>query len=255
MSFETDSLFADPADEAALYVPVAAWEPMRRGGGRQRPPCRSETVRRVRSPEAVHPVERPAATGTAAAHPVSLEYPTIRSDWLNAPKPVRVSGSAGARSAETTNLVPQSAFLKARLATQVVTQGTMPSSFQPMGVSMLKPDVFASRTGSSSAPLPGLSRHSDFAHSASPSLCTERLDVYGARWLQSLPVSIRPIITAKRHPHIVNKFAILWGVDEGVDAYFDELLISSRPGRRGFAMEVLDELVELQRAVQEKRRF
>jgi hypothetical protein len=40
-----------------------------------------------------------------------------------------------------------------------------------------------------------------------------------------------------------------------VEAYFDELLISARPGRRGFAMEVLDELVELQRAVQEQRRF
>lgn len=120
---------------------------------------------------------------------------------------------------------------------------------------MQKPDVFASRTGSSAAPLPGLSRHADFVHSAPPSLCAERLDVYGARWLQSLPVSIRPLITAKRHPHIVNKFAILWGVDEAVEAYFDDLLISSRPGRRGFAMEVLDELVELQRAVQEKQRF
>lgn len=120
---------------------------------------------------------------------------------------------------------------------------------------MQKPDVFASRTAASAAPLPGMSHHSGFVHSAFPSLSAERLDVYGARWLQSLPVSIRPLITAKRHPHIVNKFAILWGVDAAVEAYFDELLISSRPGRRGFAMEVLDELVELQRAVQEKRRF
>ena len=100
-----------------------------------------------------------------------------------------------------------------------------------------------------------MAHHSGFAHSTLPSLCGERLEAHGARWLQSLPVSIRPLITAKRHPHIVNKFAILWGVDEGVDAYFDELLISSRPGRRGFAMEVLDELVELQRAVLEKRRY
>jgi hypothetical protein len=53
----------------------------------------------------------------------------------------------------------------------------------------------------------------------------------------------------------VNKFAILWGEDEAVDAYFDELLISARPGRRGFATEVLDELVDLQRAVQEQRRY
>lgn len=144
----------------------------------------------------------------------------------------------------------------------------MSSGFQILGDSMQKPDVFAARASSSTAPMSGLS-HADFArpspgarseqasfmHSVSPSLCAARLDGYGARWLQSLPVSIRPLITAKRHPHIVNKLAILWGVEEAVDAYFDELLISSRPGRRGFAMEVLDELVELQRAVQEKRRF
>lgn len=255
MSLDADSLFADPADDAALYGPVAAWEPVRRRTGRQRPPGRAEPACHVPTPVAERPVERPFDTGTAAAHPVSLEYPTIRSDWLDARAPARVSGRSGPCSAETTNLVPQSAFLKARLATQVVTQGTMPSSFQSMGVSMQKPDVFASRTGSSAAPLPGLPRHADFVHSAPPPLCAERLDVYGARWLQSLPVSIRPLITAKRHPHIVNKFAILWGVDEAVEAYFDDLLISARPGRRGFAIEVLDELVELQRAVQEKRRF
>ena len=255
MSLDTDSLFADPADDAALYGPVAAWEPARRGSGPQRSPRHAEATRRLPSPAAPRPIERTAGTGTAAAHPVSLEYPTIRSDWLDAPAPARVSAASCPRSAETTNLVPQSAFLKARLATQVVTQGTMPSSFQSMGVSMQKPDVFASRTGSSAAPLPGLPRHADFVHSAPPPLCAERLDVYGARWLQSLPVSIRPLITAKRHPHIVNKFAILWGVDEAVEAYFDDLLISARPGRRGFAIEVLDELVELQRAVQEKRRF
>lgn len=119
---------------------------------------------------------------------------------------------------------------------------------------MHKPAVFASRTNTSATPMPGLVHHSGFAHTSPPSLGAERLDVFGARWLQSLPVSIRPLITAKRHPHIVNKFAILWGVDDAVDAYFDDLLISARPGRRGFAIEVLDELVELQRAVQEKRR-
>lgn len=133
---------------------------------------------------------------------------------------------------------------------------------------MQKSDFFSTRTRSSSAPLPvgpvagfaggaGDTRleHSGFQHTASGPLTGERLDGFGSRWLQSLPVAVRPLITAKRHPHIVNKFAILWGDDEAVNAYFDDLLISSRPGRRGFAMEVLDELVDLQRAVQEKRRF
>ncbi len=249
MSFEIDSLLPDPADEATLYVPVEAWEPFRRWSRRLRSARRSETVRYALKSEWSDMAETPVSTGTAQAQPVSLEFPTIRSNLLNAQLPWQVSADSDQLSAETMNLVPQSAFLKTRLATQVVTQGTMSSSFQLVGVSMQKPDIFAARAGSSAAPLSG------FMHSTPPSLCAARLDGHGARWLQSLPVSIRPLITAKRHPHIVNKFAILWGVDEAMDAYFDELLISSRPGRRGFAMEVLDELVELQRAVQERRHF
>jgi len=103
----------------------------------------------------------------------------------------------------------------------------------------------------SAAACPGAS---DFQNSEPSMLTAERLNGYGVRWLQSMPVTVRPLITAKRHPHIVNKFAILWGDDEAVNAYFHELLISSRPGRRGFAIEVLDELVDLQRAVHEQRR-
>lgn len=100
--------------------------------------------------------------------------------------------------------------------------------------------------------VPGLQ---GFASTLPPLASSERLSLYGARWLQALPVAVRPVITAKRHPHIVNKFAILWGDADAVAAYFDDLLISSRPGRRGFAIEVLDELVELQRAFQETFRL
>lgn len=100
--------------------------------------------------------------------------------------------------------------------------------------------------------MPGLQ---GFASTLPPLASNERLSLYGARWLQALPVAVRPVITAKRHPHIVNKFAILWGDADAVAAYFDDLLISSRPGRRGFAIEVLDELVELQRAFQETFRL
>jgi hypothetical protein len=122
---------------------------------------------------------------------------------------------------------------------------------------MQKPAFFSAFSKASPPAMPGLSgaEPSGFQHSTSGPLTTERLDHFGARWLQALPVTIRPLITAKRHPHVVNKFAILWGDDEAVDAYFADLLICSRPGRRGFATEVLDELVDLQRALHEKRRF
>lgn len=129
-----------------------------------------------------------------------------------------------------------------------------PHFFSVGGHSSGGPLSSLSTTGFASTSEQGRSEPSGFQHSAPPLLTAERLNGFGARWLQSLPVTVRPLITAKRHPHIVNKFSILWGDDEAVHAYFDELLISTRPGRRGFAMEVLDELVELQRAVQEQRR-
>lgn len=81
----------------------------------------------------------------------------------------------------------------------------------------------------------------------------ERLTVFATRWLQSLPVPVRPVITARRHPHIINRMALAWGDHHAVADYFDSLLISSRPDRRGFAVEVLDELVDLQQAFMDGR--
>ncbi|MFM2058967.1 MAG: hypothetical protein RLY71_3352 [Pseudomonadota bacterium] len=73
-----------------------------------------------------------------------------------------------------------------------------------------------------------------------------QLSSAATRWLHKLPVEVRPIITARRHPHVINRLCALWG-DAGLrQGYFQELLFSSRPGRRGFSFEVMDELVDLQ---------
>lgn len=239
MFCESDLLTADPADDTESYPPIAAWEPLR------------QTPRRRIAAKA-----RPQQAGLKQAHGVSLEYPTLQSEIPEF------------RGAETTNLVAQSAFLKASTSEQVVTQCTMAPRVQILGASMQKSVYFSARTNTNATSLPGLSTTGfvgaspihrpegpGFQHSVPSLLNAERLNGFGARWLQSLPVTVRPLITAKRHPHIVNKFAILWGMDDAIDAYFDELLISARPGRRGFATEVLDELVDLQRAVQEQRRY
>lgn len=66
------------------------------------------------------------------------------------------------------------------------------------------------------------------------------------RWLHKLPIEVRPIITARRHPHVINRLCVIWDEPSVRQAYFQELLFSSRPGRRGFSFEVMDELVELQ---------
>jgi hypothetical protein len=64
-------------------------------------------------------------------------------------------------------------------------------------------------------------------------------------WLASLPPRYQPLTTAQRHPHVVNRLAALWDRPLSLPAYFDELLLSDRPGRAGFSFEVLTELGDL----------
>jgi len=64
-------------------------------------------------------------------------------------------------------------------------------------------------------------------------------------WLASLPPRYQPMSTAQRHPHVVNRLAALWDQPARLPAYFDELLLSDRPGRAGFSFEVLTELGDL----------
>ncbi len=73
------------------------------------------------------------------------------------------------------------------------------------------------------------------------------LNPLGQRWLSSLPEDSRPAVTAQRHPHIINKLAVLWVQPKAVETYMNELLLSARPAaRRGFAEEVVRELFSLQ---------
>lgn len=69
-------------------------------------------------------------------------------------------------------------------------------------------------------------------------------------WLARLPPRFQPLCTARSHPHIVNRMAELWPTPERLPAYFNELLLSPREGRRGFAFEVLTELFDLQSLLQ-----
>lgn len=264
---DSERLTPDPADDATPYPDVQAWVPQRQAPRQPGGFHRTRPVRNTAIAQWARASTAAVVNGTHQALAVSQEFPDIRCDIPDR-RPPQVSAAVAFRGTETTNLVSQSAFLKPPLAAQVVTECTMSPRVHISGPDMQKPDFFSTRTKTGTTPVPGLSAtgfsntsglvrstHSGFQNSTLPSLTAERLDGYGTRWLQALSVTVRPLITAKRHPHIVNKFAILWGDDDAVNAYFDELLISSRPGRRGFAMEVLDELVELQRAVQEQHRF
>lgn len=65
-------------------------------------------------------------------------------------------------------------------------------------------------------------------------------------WLARLPPRYQPLATARRYPHIINRLCELWDTPAALPEHFRELLLSRRPGREGFAFEVLSELADLQ---------
>jgi hypothetical protein len=77
---------------------------------------------------------------------------------------------------------------------------------------------------------------------------------HGQRWLQALSIGLRPTVTARCHPHVVERLAAAWPEPASAAACLDDLLFNRRPGRRGFSLAVLGELCELQRALAEGRR-
>lgn len=259
-SVADDALRPDPACDDDLYPPVEAWLPVRRAGRGRRASRRGPMA----APAATADVVRPAVADTSgpvlpAPDADALAFPRIEAAWL--PQSRDALGSAGSPGETATGKpVSQSAFLVKFHRAQPVTRCTIDSDTASWGVEMQKP-LFSEGGPAARRAVPGadaagaLPSLQGFASTLPPLASNERLSLYGARWLQALPVAVRPVITAKRHPHIVNKFAVLWGDADAVVAYFDDLLISSRPGRRGFAIEVLDELVELQRAFQETFRL
>ena len=55
-------------------------------------------------------------------------------------------------------------------------------------------------------------------------------------WLDLLPPRAFPGCLATHYPRIVNLIAMLWKDRIGCSAYFDELIIDRRGGRKGFRL-------------------
>jgi hypothetical protein len=62
------------------------------------------------------------------------------------------------------------------------------------------------------------------------------------KWLEGLPRRVQPHVLCDYYPRIANSLAAMWEDTEGLRAYFDELFIDRRGGRRGFPAEVLNDL-------------
>ena len=72
-----------------------------------------------------------------------------------------------------------------------------------------------------------------------------RLYPKASQWLVALPVESRPILTANRHPNVVNHLALIWEYPSARDAYLNDLLLPANSGRHDFSIDVLDELIQL----------
>ena len=62
------------------------------------------------------------------------------------------------------------------------------------------------------------------------------------KWLDALPRRVQPHALCDFYPRVANFVAAMWGDTESLRAYFDELLVDRRLGRRGFPPEVLNDL-------------
>lgn len=62
------------------------------------------------------------------------------------------------------------------------------------------------------------------------------------QWLDTLPRRVQPHALCSFYPRIANLIAAMWADTEALRTYFDELLVDRRRGRRGFPLDVLNDL-------------
>jgi hypothetical protein len=73
---------------------------------------------------------------------------------------------------------------------------------------------------------------------------TEQLRADFLRKLGPDYASAYPRLLEQSFPHILEKIAVLWG-SRDMEPYFENLLVTRRPGRAGFPTEVASELIRL----------
>jgi hypothetical protein len=74
--------------------------------------------------------------------------------------------------------------------------------------------------------------------------CDEMLPTT-ATWYAGLPLTVQPKALRERFPRIANGLAAAWRDREATLHCFDDLLSDRRGGRRGFPLDVLEELQRL----------
>jgi hypothetical protein len=65
-------------------------------------------------------------------------------------------------------------------------------------------------------------------------------------WILALPLAYRPLRLSRQFPRIANQLHLTWNDPASCRAYFEDLLLDRRGNRKGFPLDVLLELEELQ---------
>jgi hypothetical protein len=61
-------------------------------------------------------------------------------------------------------------------------------------------------------------------------------------WFDTLPRRLQPFSLCKLYPRVANQIAASWMDMKASSVYFDQLLVDRRRGRRGFPLDVLNDL-------------
>lgn len=67
-----------------------------------------------------------------------------------------------------------------------------------------------------------------------------------ANWIAALPERVRPYTLAAEYARIANLLCSAWADPPACRQYFNDLLVSKRPSRKGFSVAILRELNDLQ---------
>ena len=73
----------------------------------------------------------------------------------------------------------------------------------------------------------------------------ESLRTATIQWILKLPPHIQPRHLQVKYPRVANRIAALWAEWETCEAYLDDLLTDRRGGRKGFPLNVAQEVASI----------
>lgn len=73
----------------------------------------------------------------------------------------------------------------------------------------------------------------------------ESLRTATIQWILKLPPHIQPRHLQVKYPRVANRIAALWADPTGCESYLDDLLTDKRGGRKGFPLNVAQEIASI----------